>query len=70
MSNSYILKICQQNSEIRKVKIKSIEHAITNIEIIIKESNLNEEELIYLKQKISNSRILLEMLYLMDNSVN
>ena len=67
MLNSNIIKICQGNPDIRKLKIKSIEHAIDQAEILIKESNMNEDDLIFLKRKVSSSRQLLELLYLIKD---
>ena len=58
-------KICRENPSIREIKIKNIEHAIEQAEIIIKESKMSQEELIFLKRKISDSRQDLEILYLM-----
>ena len=58
-------KICRENPPIREIKIKNIEHAIEQAEIMIKESKMSEEELIFLKRKISDSRQDLEILYLM-----
>jgi len=46
-------------------KIKNIEHAIEQAEMMIKESKMSQEELIFLKRKISDSRQDLEILYLM-----
>ena len=59
------IKICKENSSIRDMKIKNIEHAIKQAETIIKESKMNQEELSFLKRKISESRQDLELLYLM-----
>ena len=59
------IKICKENSSIRDLKIKNIEHAIKQAEIMIKESKMNQEELSFLKRKISDSRQDLEILYLM-----
>ena len=58
-------KTCQDNPEIRDLKIKNIEHAIYQAEMMIKESKMNQEELSFLKRKISDSRQDLEILYLM-----
>tara|TARA_B100001769_G_scaffold241010_1_gene208272 strand:+ start:147 stop:350 length:204 start_codon:yes stop_codon:yes gene_type:complete len=58
-------KTCQDNPEIRDLKIKNIEHAIYQAEMMIKESKMNQEELNFLKRKISDSRQELEILYLM-----
>ena len=65
MIDSQTIKICKENSSIRDLKIKNIEHAIEQAEIMIKESKMSQEELIFLKRKISDSRQDLEILYLM-----
>ena len=59
------IKICKENSSIRDLKIKNIEHAIEQAESMIKESKMTQEELIFLKRKISDSLQDLEILYLM-----
>ena len=59
------INACKSNPEIRDLKIKNIEHAINQAEEMIKESKMNEEELIFLKKKINDSRQDLEILYLM-----
>ena len=58
-------KACKEDPSIREIKIRNIEHAIEQAEMIIKESKMSQEELIFLKRKISDSRQDLEMLYLM-----
>ena len=65
MIDSQTIKLCKENSTIRDLKIKNIEHAIEQAEILIKESKMSQEELIFLKRKISDSRQDLEILYLM-----
>tara|TARA_Y100001978_G_scaffold92624_1_gene82942 strand:- start:41 stop:244 length:204 start_codon:yes stop_codon:yes gene_type:complete len=65
MIDSETLKLCKENPEIRDLKIKNIEHAIEQAEMMIKESKMSQEELIFLKRKISDSRQDLEILYLM-----
>ena len=65
MLDSHTKKICKENSSIRDLKIKNIEHAIDQAEMIIKESSMSQEELSFLKRKISDSRQDLEILYLM-----
>ena len=59
------MNFCKDNPEIRDLKIKNIEHAIIQAEKIIRESKMSQEELIFLKRKISVSRQDLEVLYLM-----
>ena len=65
MLDSQTKKICKENSEIRDIKIKNIEHAIHQAEMLIKESKMSQEEMSFLKRKISDSLQDLEILYLM-----
>ena len=65
MLDSNTIKYCKENSIIRDLKIKNIEHAIDQAEIMIRESKMSQEELAFLKRKISESRQDLEILYLM-----
>ena len=65
MIDSQTIKLCKENSTIRDLKIKNIEHAIEQAEILIKESKMSQKELTFLKRKISDSRQDLEILYLM-----
>ena len=65
MLDSYTIKTCKNNPEIREIKIKNIEHAINQAEMILKESKMSKDELSFLKRKISDSRQELEILYLM-----
>ena len=58
-------KTCKENPSIREQKIKNIEHAIEQAEMMIKESKMSQEDLCFLKRKISDSRQDLEILYLM-----
>jgi len=58
-------KACKDDPSIREIKIQNIEHAIEQAELMIKESKISQEELIFLKRKISDSRQDLEILYLM-----
>ena len=67
MLDSETYKLCKVNADIRELKIRNIEHAIEQAEIMIKESTMNKEELIFLKKKITDSRQTLEILYLMKN---
>ena len=65
MLDSQTIKTCKENPTIRDLKIKNIEHAIDQAEMMIKESKMKQEELSFLKRKISDSRQDLEILYLM-----
>ena len=58
-------KACKNDPKIREIKIRNIEHAIEQAEMMIKESKMSQKELIFLKRKISESRQDLEILYLM-----
>ena len=58
-------KTCKDNPLIRDLKIKNIEHAIEEAEMMIKESKMSQIELSFLKRKISDSRQDLDVLYLM-----
>ena len=58
-------KACKDDPSIRDIKIRNIEYAIEQAELMIKESKMSQEELIFLKRKISDSRQNLEILYLM-----
>tara|TARA_B100000886_G_scaffold313753_1_gene250596 strand:+ start:219 stop:425 length:207 start_codon:yes stop_codon:yes gene_type:complete len=66
MLDSNTIKACKEEPSIREIKIRNIEHAIEQAELMIKESTMNQEELIFLKRKISDSRQDLEILYLMN----
>ena len=65
MLDSQTIKTCKENPDIRNIKIKNIEHAICQAEMMIKESKMSQEELSFLKRKISDSRQDLEILYMM-----
>ena len=70
MIDSHTIKTCKENPTIRDIKIKNIEHAIDQAEMMIKESKMSQEELSFLKRKISDSRQDLEILYLMKIQTN
>jgi len=67
MLDKETLNLCKRDPQLRELKIKNIEHAIDQAEQMIRESKMNQEELIFLKKKISNSLQELEILYLMKN---
>ena len=58
-------KACKDDPSIRDIKIRNIEYAIEQAELMIKESKMSQEELKFLKRKIYDSRQDLEILYLM-----
>ena len=65
MLDSNTKKACKDDPSIREIKIRNIEYAIEQAELMIKESKMSQEDLIFLKRKISDSRQDLEILYLM-----
>ena len=65
MLDKETLNLCKRDPQLRDLKIKNIEHAIDQAEQMIRESKMSQEELIFLKRKISDSRQDLEILYLM-----
>ena len=67
MLDSETLEMCKINPEIRDLKIKNMEHAINEAEMMIKESKMDEQELMFLKRKIAKSMQILEILYLLKN---
>ena len=67
MLDKETLNLCKSDPTIRDLKINNIEHAIEQAEQMIRESKMSQEELIFLKKKISNSLQELEILYLMKN---
>ena len=67
MLNPETKKACKENLIIRNLKIKNIEYAIKQAEKIIKESKMSQEQLLFLKRKILDSRKDLKILYLMKN---
>ena len=67
MLDKETLNLCKRDPQLRDLKIKNIEHAIEQAEQMIRESKMSQEELIFLKKKISNSLQELEILYLMKD---
>tara|TARA_B100000676_G_C17387505_1_gene488566 strand:+ start:324 stop:527 length:204 start_codon:yes stop_codon:yes gene_type:complete len=67
MLDKETLNLCKRDPQLRDLKIKNIEHAIDQAEQMIRESKMSQEELIFLKKKISNSLQELEILYLMKD---
>ena len=65
MLDKETLNFCKRDPKLRDLKINNIEHAINQAEQMIRESKMSQEELIFLKRKISNSLQELEILYLM-----
>ena len=61
----YTLIQCQTSDEVRDIKIKTLEYAITQTEAIIRESQMDQQSLIFLRYKLARSVQDLEILYLL-----
>ena len=61
----YTLLQCQTSDEVRDVKIKTLEYAITQAKAIISESKMDQQSLIFLRDKLARSVQDLEILYLL-----
>ena len=66
MIDDFILEQCKNDREILQLKIKNLEHGINEAEKIIAESQMNDEELTYLRRKVAKSNQELAILYLID----
>ncbi len=67
MIDDSTLKQCNKDKKVRELKIKSLEHAISQAEAMITESKMNREALTFLRRKVADSLKELEVLYLMNN---
>ena len=61
----YTLLQCQTSDEVRDIKIKTLEYAITQTKAIISESKIDQQSLIFLRDKLARSVQDLEILYLL-----
>ena len=68
MLDSYTLEQCKKNKEILLLKISNLEHAIKQSEYMISESDLNDQELTFLRRKVADSMQDLEILYLIKDN--
>ena len=66
MIDDFTLEQCKNDREILQLKIKNLEHGINEAEKIIAESQMNDEELTYLRRKVAKSNQELAILYLID----
>ena len=62
MIDIYILEKCKKEKEILQLKIKNMEHAIKQLEPMIRESKTDQDTLIFLRRKVVESRQDLEVL--------
>ena len=61
----YTLLQCKTSDEVRDIKIKTLEYAITQTEALISESKMDQKSLIFLRDKLARSVQDLEILYLL-----
>ena len=66
MIDDFTLQQCKKDREILKLKIKNLEHGITEAEKMIAESQMNDEALTFLRRKVAESNQDLAVLYLID----
>ncbi len=65
MIDANTLEQCSKDKEILQLKINNLEHAIKQSELIITDSRVKTNALIFLKRKIAESIQDLEILYLL-----
>ncbi len=63
MLDNYTLQECRKYSDVLETKIKNLEHAINETEKIIKEAQMNNASISFLRKKIADSYQDLEILY-------
>ena len=66
MIDDYTLEQCKEDKQILQLKIKNLEHGITQAEQMIAESQMNDEALTFLRRKVAESNQDLAVLYLID----
>ena len=66
MIDDFTLKQCKKDREILQLKIKNLEHGITEAEQMIAESQLDDDALTFLRRKVAESNQDLAILYLID----
>ena len=65
MIDAYTLDQCSKDEEVLQLKIKNLEHAIQQSEVMIAESNMDGDALTFLRRKVAESMQDLEVLYLL-----
>ena len=66
MIDEYTLNQCRKDKEILELKIKNLEHGISQAEKMIAESQMNDKDLIFLRRKVAESNQDLAVLYLLN----
>ncbi len=69
MLDKFTLEECKNDPEVLALKIKNLEHAINQSELIINESKMDSDSLMFLRRKIANSIQDLETLYLIKQNI-
>ena len=64
MIDDFTLAQCKKDKEILQLKIKNLEHGISEAEKMISESKMNDEALTFLRRKVAESTQDLAVLYL------
>tara|TARA_B100001250_G_scaffold401963_1_gene414468 strand:+ start:2203 stop:2403 length:201 start_codon:yes stop_codon:yes gene_type:complete len=64
MIDEFTLEHCKKDSEVLQLKIKNLEHGISEAEKMISESQMNDKTLTFLRRKIAESNQDLAVLYL------
>ena len=68
MIDKATLQACKDSSIVLDMKIKNLEFAVSQSELMISESSLNHEALNYLRKKVASSIQDLEILYMIKRS--
>ncbi len=69
MLDKFTIEECKRNPEILEIKIKNLEYAINQLELMINESKMEKDSLTFLRRKIANSIQELEALYLIKQNI-
>ncbi len=69
MLDKFTIEECKRNPKILEIKIKNLEYAINQLELMINESKMEKESLTFLRRKIANSIQELEALYLIKKNI-
>ncbi len=69
MIDRFTLEECKKDPKVLDIKIRTLEHAIKQSEVMLNESQMEQESLIFLRRKIANSIQELESLYLIKNNL-
>jgi len=64
MIDDFTLAQCRKDREVLQLKIRNLEHGISEAEKMISESKMNDEALTFLRRKVAESNQDLAILYL------